>query len=76
MPAEGERRAAARVAGKGGSCAVRLGREGRGLGFWEWEAVYIWRLAGGLQVGRRWGVVGQIFFAESPTTWLSAKRQF
>jgi hypothetical protein len=88
MPAEGARRAAvwrggqwrgekggaARAAGEGGGCAARLGREGRGLGFWRWEADYIWQRVGGLQVGRRWDVVGQNFFAESPTIRLSAKR--
>jgi hypothetical protein len=81
MPAEGARRAAvwrggqwrgekggaARAAGEGGGCAARLGREGRGLGFWGWEVDYIWHRVGGLQVGRRWDVLGQNFFAESPT---------
>jgi hypothetical protein len=70
MLAEGERRAAVWRGEEGGGVERRegrraqLGREGRGLGFWGWEADYIWRRVGGLQVGQRWGVVGQNFCRE------------
>jgi hypothetical protein len=81
MLAEGERRAVVWRGEEGGGVERRegrraqLGREGRGLGFWGWEADYIWRRVGGCKWARggAWWVK---IFVEGALTWLSAKRQF
>jgi hypothetical protein len=65
---------------KGGAAEKRGGCTAGEEGGWPrvlgWGRRLIYGDGGGLEVGRRRVMVGQSFFAESPPSWLLAKRQF